>query len=67
MAQDEVIKLMQGNQLPQYDIRDAEADEGDVFIDLERRDGTPYTCVHCGQSCLFAYDAMPRRCGRSRG
>ena len=62
MTQDEVIKLMQGNQLPQYDIRDAEADEGDVFIDLERRDGTPYTCVHCGQSCLFAYDAMPRRC-----
>ena len=46
MTQDEVIKLMQGNQLPQYDIRDAEADEGDVFIDLERRDGTPYTCVH---------------------
>ena len=25
MTQDEVIKLMQGNQLPQYDIRDAEA------------------------------------------
>ena len=62
MTQDEVIKLVQGNQLPQYDIRDAEADEGDVFIDLERRDGTPYTCVYCGQSCLFAYDAMPRRC-----
>lgn len=62
MTQDEVIKLVQGNQLPQYDIRDAEADEGDVFIDLERRDGTPYTCAYCGQSCLFAYDAMPRRC-----
>ena len=25
MTQDEVIKLVQGNQLPQYDIRDAEA------------------------------------------
>ena len=33
-----------------------------MFIDLERRDGTPYTCLYCGQSCLFAYDAMPRRC-----
>lgn len=36
MTQDGVIKLVQGNQLPQYDIRDAEADEGGVFIDLKR-------------------------------
>jgi len=64
MTQEEVIKLVLGNQLPQFDIADADVDElaHEVTFNLSRREGVPYTCLYCGQQCFFAYDRLSPRC-----
>ena len=63
MTQQDVIKLVLGNQLPQFEILDAEVDDfaHEVTFDLARREGEPYTCLHCGQQCFFAYDSLSQR------
>lgn len=64
MTLNDFIKILLGNQFNQFDfLEKANVDEfsKEITICLERRIGVPYTCIHCGQQCLFAFDTLPER------
>ena len=64
MTLNDFIKILLGNQFNQFDfLEKANVDEfsKEITICLERRIGVPYTCIHCGQQCLFAFDRLPER------
>lgn len=61
MTGDNLIKLLRGNQLPQFDFVGIEQEGDAIVIRLERRKGDPYVCSDCGQASLFAYDSLTPR------
>lgn len=63
MTQGDVIKLIKGSQLPQFEIVDADYDEFamEITFHLQRTESAPYVCSHCGQQTFFHYDTQPPR------
>lgn len=64
MTQSNLTTILFENQFTQFDFsEDVEVNQfaKELTFRLHRRSKAPYTCVHCGQQCLFSFDKLPAR------